>query len=418
MSLRIVEAATHGAHGFDANVTISKASAKKFKEAGFVFAVRYLTRLSNPARNDLTKEEVQTILDAGLALMAVQHVAREGWNPSKSLGKTYGGNAAAHARNIGLPEGTTVWLDLEGVDNSVASDTVVEYCNEWHRAVEDGGYRPGIYVGANCGLSGDQLYFQLRMKYYWESGSRVPDIPIRGYCMRQRIIAGDRIGNVRIDRNVVFKDSFGMTPYWVTGSSLAIPIPLEKALSEQGVHEDEAILMTLAKDLGLSEPMDELIAYRNTYRPNSNPRYWCIVNFNLHSNKPRMFIFDVTTSSSKAYLCAHGKGSEGRRDDGYANVFSNEDGSNCSSLGIYRCAETYYGDHGLSLRLDGLETTNSNARHRAIVIHGANYVSADYIEKHGRLGRSLGCPAVENDVAKDVVTALANGSLLNIWHRG
>ena len=115
------------------------------------------------------------------------------------------------------------------------------------------------------------------------------------------------------------------------------------------------------------------------------------------------------------YLCAHGRGSEGPTDDGFANVFSNVDGSNASSLGVYKCAETYFGENGFSMRLDGLEQTNSNARHRAVVIHGAAYVSPQMIADTGRIGRSQGCPAVEMHLVHDVVDALKSGSLLLAW---
>ena len=92
---------------------------------------------------------------------------------------------------------STYGSNLEGVSGSVGADTVLKYCNAWFRAVSDAGYVPGIYVGANAGLTGDELYWQLRTKHYWKSGSGVPDIPQRGYCMVQRIKAGDQIGGDR-----------------------------------------------------------------------------------------------------------------------------------------------------------------------------------------------------------------------------
>ena len=72
----------------------------------------------------------------------------------------------------------------------------------------------------------------------------------------------------------------------------------------------------------------------------------------------------------------------------YASVFFNVPESNCSSLGIYKCAETYDGKHGKSLKLDGLQGTNSNARDRYVVMHGADYVSPAHIRAYGRIGRS------------------------------
>ncbi|MCO6188334.1 murein L,D-transpeptidase catalytic domain-containing protein [Rhizobium sp. L1K21] len=185
--------------------------------------------------------------------------------------------------------------------------------------------------------------------------------------------------------------------------------------SSSSVQQRETVLRSLAASAGVTPAMERLINYRNQYRPTSNPRYWAVVNFDLHSAKPRMFLFDCVAGTTTALLCAHGRGSEGPKDDGYAEFFSNEDGSGCSSLGIYHCDVTYFGNHGKSLYLDGLEATNSRARLRHIVIHGADYVSPEMVAKTGRIGRSLGCPAVEEGEASKVVEALAGGSLMIIW---
>jgi hypothetical protein len=179
--------------------------------------------------------------------------------------------------------------------------------------------------------------------------------------------------------------------------------------------EDESILRELAKPHGLEMPIERLIALRNERYAASRPRYWGIVNFDLHSAKPRLFVFDVISRTTDTYLCAHGKGSEGPSDDGFANVFSNKKGSNATSLGIYRCAETYEGHNGYSLRLDGLEPTNSNARDRAVVVHGADYVSEEFARMHSRVGRSDGCPALDHKHARTVIDQLKLGSLLMHW---
>jgi L,D-transpeptidase catalytic domain len=196
----------------------------------------------------------------------------------------------------------------------------------------------------------------------------------------------------------------------------ATPPPLTAPADLSLWNRDEQVLRDLASQHGIaSEPVEQLIAFRNGRRPESRPRYWAVLDFSRHSSKDRLFLFDVVAEQMSGYLCAHGRGSEGQTDDGMADVFSNEDGSNASSLGIYLCSETYYGDHGLSLRLDGLEPTNSNARHRAIVIHGADYVSQNFINDTGRIGRSWGCPAIENRYVDKVVNALQRGSLLIAW---
>jgi hypothetical protein len=104
---------------------------------------------------------------------------------------------------------------------------------------------------------------------------------------------------------------------------------------------------------------------------------------------------------------AHGSGSD-KANDGYAEKFSNVSGSNASSLGFYMTAETYNGKHGLSLRLDGLSSTNSNVRARAVVIHGASYVSDSDI----KAGRSWGCPAVSMASKDKVIKMLKGGSII------
>jgi chitosanase len=175
------------------------------------------------------------------------------------------------------------------------------------------------------------------------------------------------------------------------------------------------ILRRLAANAGVEAAAARLLAYRDKYRPTSNPRYWAVVNFDLHSARPRLFLFDCVAGTASAHLCAHGRGSEGPADDGYAEVFSNEDGSNCSSLGIYHCDVTYVGEHGKTLYLDGLEATNSNARRRHIVMHGADYVAPEVIKSTGRIGRSLGCPAIEMGDVQKLIPALKGGSLLIIW---
>lgn len=172
-----------------------------------------------------------------------------------------------------------------------------------------------------------------------------------------------------------------------------------------------AILRELAASIGVTPAAERLLAFRDRYRPYSNPRYWAVVNFNLHSSKPRLFLFDTVVGTVSSHLCAHGKGSDPGH-DGIAETFSNADGSNCTSLGIYHCDVTYMGGHGKSLYLDGLEASNSNARRRHIVMHGAEYVAPT---QNSPIGRSLGCPAIEMSDVERVIPALMGGSLLIHW---
>ena len=104
-----------GLHGIDTNTVLDAGHCRAAKERGFSFCLRYVSRGDREQTNDLHGAEARTILNAGLALMPVQHVARPGWSPTESLGSSYGRNAAAHVREIGFPPGVNVWLDLEGV---------------------------------------------------------------------------------------------------------------------------------------------------------------------------------------------------------------------------------------------------------------------------------------------------------------
>lgn len=132
-----------------------------------------------------------------------------------------------------------------------------------------------------------------------------------------------------------------------------------------------------------------------------------IIDFSQRSSERRMFIINMNDGSVWAMPVAHGKGSDPDH-DGYAQSFSNVSGSNASSVGFYRGAETYIGSNGLSLRMDGLSSTNSNARSRAIVIHGADYVRDEKVIQ----GRSWGCPAVPNPYRDRVMAMLKGGSLV------
>ena len=139
-----------------------------------------------------------------------------------------------------------------------------------------------------------------------------------------------------------------------------------------------------------------------------------IIDFSLPSTEERFFAINPQTGELLyKKLVAHGQGTGNL----YARNFSNKEGSHQSSLGFYRTAETYSGKHGLSLRLDGLQKgLNSAARERAIVIHSADYVSYDFISENGYLGRSWGCPALPSEDYENIISTIAEGTLLLIYH--
>ncbi len=138
-----------------------------------------------------------------------------------------------------------------------------------------------------------------------------------------------------------------------------------------------------------------------------------IIDFDLPSTAERMFIIDMKNNVLiDNTLVAHGKNTGNNR----AVNFSNKEGSLQSSLGFYLTGETYVGKHGFSLRLDGLEPgVNDNARSRNIVIHSADYATYSFIEKHQRLGRSFGCPAIPPSVHREIINTIKDGNLLFIY---
>jgi hypothetical protein len=137
-----------------------------------------------------------------------------------------------------------------------------------------------------------------------------------------------------------------------------------------------------------------------------------LVDFSLPSRERRFSLIDIEGGKVEhMWLVAHGKGSD-LDNTGYVQRFSNEPGSNASSRGAYVTATPYYGKHGHSQRLVGLDSANSMALERAIVIHGADYVDPTMIDEHGRIGRSFGCFAVEDSEVARVMDALGEGRLL------
>lgn len=172
------------------------------------------------------------------------------------------------------------------------------------------------------------------------------------------------------------------------------------------------IFIDLAATVGQDAPAKRLLTQKLKIDSRSQPRYWAIVDFSRPSTTKRFYVFDTVERKVETYYVAHGRGSEGPSDDGMAEVFSNDSGSLSSSLGIYRTLDVYNGVHGRSLRLEGLEPTNSNALARGIVLHTADYVSEAFIRQTGRLGRSEGCFAVERSVGDTLIDQLNNGAYI------
>ena len=135
-----------------------------------------------------------------------------------------------------------------------------------------------------------------------------------------------------------------------------------------------------------------------------------VIDYSKLSREKRLWVLDLDRDSVLVHtLVAHGRNSGGDR----APHFSNDPGSNQSSLGTFVTGRTYVGAHGLSLRLIGLDPgVNDNALARAIVIHAADYVNPGIVNSLGRLGRSLGCPALSPDVAPEIIELIKDGTVV------
>ena len=188
-------------------------------------------------------------------------------------------------------------------------------------------------------------------------------------------------------------------------SRVAAPSPFdEKSWSDSEIGRIDRKVLSLA--LASAESA--------VTRADAEPGTLTVIDFSKPSTAARMWVFDLR---SRELLfeehVSHGRNSG----HDLATSFSNDPGSFKSSIGLYRAAEAYYGKHGYSLRLDGLEPGfNDRARERAIVIHGAEYVNAKIAKVQGRLGRSLGCPAVRPEISRELIDAVKEGGLIFAYY--
>ena len=194
-----------------------------------------------------------------------------------------------------------------------------------------------------------------------------------------------------------------------------------------------ALLLALAPAARAAAPLDPLAADLARAAPAANPqvialatralqcvqkampaRTLSVIDYSRPSTQPRLWVFDLAHRTLLfKELVAHGRNSG----DNEATHFSNAPGSLMSSLGTYVTDGTYVGHNGYSLRLKGLdEGFNDNAESRAIVIHGASYVSPMFAASEGRLGRSWGCPAVRRGVAKRLIDTIKDRSVVFAYY--
>jgi hypothetical protein len=136
-----------------------------------------------------------------------------------------------------------------------------------------------------------------------------------------------------------------------------------------------------------------------------------IADFAVHSAVPRFHFANLENGTVRSFRVSHGTGSDPEH-DGYLNYYSDIEGSNCTSRGAYVTWEWYKGRYGTSIRLGGLDPTNLNALPRAIVMHSAQYATADHVASYGRMGRSNGCFAMDPTDFREALWNLSGGRLL------
>lgn len=146
-----------------------------------------------------------------------------------------------------------------------------------------------------------------------------------------------------------------------------------------------------------------------------NPDIVTIADYSQSSNKKRLYVIDLKNRKLlfNTYV-AHGRNTG----DEYAKSFSNKEGSLKSSLGFYVTEQPIIGSHtGFALLINGVEKGfNDNATKRAIIIHAAEYATENFIKKFGRLGRSLGCPALPPELNKPIIETIKGGTCLFIYN--
>jgi len=142
-----------------------------------------------------------------------------------------------------------------------------------------------------------------------------------------------------------------------------------------------------------------------------------IIDYELPSKQKRLWVIDLAEKMLLFHeYTTHGQGSD-RNHDGQMDSASNTVSSNQSNVGLLVTDETYTGRHGKSLRMDGLEEGfNDNARDRSIVFHSARYADDKYIDRHGKAGRSHGCPALDPDVSGQIIDTIKDGKLVFAYY--
>jgi hypothetical protein len=195
-------------------------------------------------------------------------------------------------------------------------------------------------------------------------------------------------------RNFIGASALGAAGLLATGAEAALPATAFPAYGPRPELLRKALLAFNRHRA--SVPQRDLIA---------------IADFAAPSYRSRFHLVNTVSGRTTSLLVSHGRGSDPAH-TGWLSRFSNQDGSLASSSGAYVTGDTYYGKHGRSRRLIGLDPTNNNAETRGIVLHAAWYVSPDLVREHGKIGRSEGCFAVSENDLEQVLARLGSGRMI------
>jgi len=200
-----------GAVGFDTSMSLNAAQAQALVKAGLHFGVRYVPLSDQALSSGINKAELETLIQAGLAMMLVQFARPHNW--SDAAGERDGAAAANYALALGYPPGACLWLDLANPGSSAAA---IGYANSWYQgAVAAGMYGSalGVYCEPGVPLTSSQLYHELTVSRYWKTAGMCPDVQTRGYQFLQ-LYPGNRTmaPGIVIDYDVVQSDYLGSYP--------------------------------------------------------------------------------------------------------------------------------------------------------------------------------------------------------------
>lgn len=176
---------------------------------------RYLSRGAPQATGDLSAAEIGTIHGAGLGLGFVQHCPPPlRWWPCAMLGAQYGKAAVENARALGVPAGASIAVDIESPMHAARASDLFAYENAWSAQVEAAGYQPVLYLAQQIppDLDAEGLYRRIRAQRYWRAAGNLPEVAVRGWCVRQSLPV--LIGAAAFDLDTVCGDALGGVPIW------------------------------------------------------------------------------------------------------------------------------------------------------------------------------------------------------------